>query len=223
MLINQSNNLNMIPEQCAPVFVHVSQFDVGSRTLKFKLINGSAAFTIPNGMTASFNGIKPDGYVFTYPMTVDQAAGTVAVDVETQMTAVAGDVECEVALFKGSERLGTANLILRVEASPTAEGVVSESDIPTIEQAIALVTATADIDEIINALVITEQRADDADAAASAAASSASHAASSESAAQTYKEQAKTYRDEAAAIVSPSLYNLVVDSDGYIALNYTGV
>ena len=100
---------------------------------------------------------------------------------------------------------------------------MSESDIPTIEQAIALVTATADIDEIINALVITEQRADDADAAASAAASSASHAASSESAAQTYKEQAKTYRDEAAAIASPSLYNLVVDSDGYIALNYTGV
>ena len=215
MLINQSSNLNMIPEQCAPVFVHVSQFDVGSRTLKFKLINGSAAFTIPNGMTASFNGIKPDGYVFTYPMTVDQAAGTVAVDVETQMTAVAGDVECEVALFKDSERLGTANLILRVEASPTAEGVVSDSDLPLLEEAISA-------SGVANAQAeIATQKATEAATSASNAATSASHAASSESAAQTYKNQAKTYRDEAAAIVGPVQYAFMVDTDGYICLSYT--
>ena len=222
-MITQTNKVNLIPEYGLPVTVHVSQFDAGSRTLTFKLLDESTTFTIPAGMTATFNGVKPDGYVFTYAMTVNSGAGTVSVDVTEQMTAVAGDVLCEVALFLSDERLGTANLTLSVERSPLSGGIVSDSDIPAIEDAIALLTAVEDIDQIINALVITEQRADDAETAATSAQNSASHAAGSEAAANTYKEQAKEYRDEAAAVVGPALYSLMVDTDGYIALHYSGV
>ena len=216
-MITQTNKVNLIPEYGLPVMVHVSQFDAGSRTLTFKLIDESTAFTIPSGMTATFNGVKPDGFVFTYPMTVNIAAGTVSVDVTEQMTAVAGDVLCEVALFLSDERLGTANLILSVERSPLSGGVVSDSDIPAIEDAIAAAG------QVAAQLIIVLTKAGEAAASATSANNSAIQAAGSEAAANTYKNQAKEYRDEAAAIVSPSLYSLVVDSEGYIALDYSGV
>ena len=216
-MITQTNKVNLIPEYGLPVTVHVSQFDAGSRTLTFKLLDESTTFTIPSGMTATFNGVKPDGFVFTYPMTVNIAAGTVSVDVTEQMTAVAGDVLCEVALFLSDERLGTANLILSVERSPLSGGVVSDSDIPAIEDAIAAAG------QVAAQLIIVLAKAGEAAASATSAQNSATHAASSEAAANTYKNQAKEYRDEAAAIVSPSLYSLVVDSEGYIALDYSGV
>ena len=216
-MITQTNKVNLIPEYGLPVTVHVSQFDAGSRTLTFKLLDESTTFTIPAGMTATFNGIKPDGYVFTYAMTVNSGAGTVSVDVTEQMTAVAGDVLCEVALFLNDERLGTANLTLSVERSPLSGGVVSDSDIPAIEDAIAAAG------QVAAQLIIVLTKAGEAAASATSAQNSATHAASSEAAANTYKNQAKEYRDEAAAIVSPSLYSLVVDSEGYIALDYSGV
>ena len=216
-MITQTNKVNLIPEYGLPVTVHVSQFDAGSRTLTFKLLDESTTFTIPAGMTATFNGVKPDGYVFTYAMTVNSGAGTVSVDVTEQMTAVAGDVLCEVALFLSDERLGTANLILSVERSPLSGGVVSDSDIPAIEDAIAAAG------QVAAQLIIVLAKAGEAAASATSAQNSATHAASSEAAANTYKNQAKEYRDEAAAIVSPSLYSLVVDSEGYIALDYSGV
>lgn len=216
-MITQTSKVNLIPKVGAGAVVHVSQFDAGSRTLTFKLQNGDTDFTFPAGMTATFNGTKADGYVFTYAMTVDSVNKTVSVDVTEQMTACHGETICEIALFLNAERLGTANIILDVERSPLDNGIVSDSDIPAIEDAI---TAAG---QVAAQLVIVLAKAGEAAASATSAHNSAIQAAGSEAAANTYKNQAKEYRDEAAAIVSPSLYSLVVDSEGYIALDYSGV
>ena len=273
-MINQRYDLNLIPGQTAPLFVHVSQYDVGSRTLVFGLINGTEAYTIPSGMTALFNGIKPDGYVFSYDMTVDRTNNVVKIDIEEQMAAVAGNVTCEVALFLGSDRLGTANLILEVERSPMDGGVVSDSDLESVEHAITLIESAvssthADAESAAASALTASQKATAAANSATAAAgsattagnaattatnkageastsatnaansatsagnsattatnkandasNSASAAATAETNAKSYRDQAKDYRDQAAGYAGAATYSFMVDTEGYICLNY---
>lgn len=273
-MINQRYDLNLIPGQTAPLFVHVSQYDVGSRTLVFGLINGTEAYTIPSGMTALFNGIKPDGYVFSYDMTVDRTNNVVKIDIEEQMAAVAGNVTCEVALFLGSDRLGTANLILEVERSPMDGGVASDSDLESVEHAITLIesavssthqdmldaaasaqlasdkasiatsaatTATNKAGEAAASATTASNKAGEAAASATTASNkageasnsattasnkandasnSASAAATAETNAKNYRDQAKEYRDQAAGYAGAATYSFMVDSEGYICLNY---
>ena len=127
-MITQSYKLNLIPNRTINCFVHVSQYDAGSRTLVFKLYNGSTEFTVPTGATAKIQGLKRDGNVFEYPMTV--SGSEVSVVVEEQMAIIDGPVNCQIILEQSGKVLGTANFTLAVERSPISDGTMSESNIP---------------------------------------------------------------------------------------------
>lgn len=130
-MIEQTYFLDMIPGESTPPMVHVSQFDVNSRTLTFNLMKGGVAYVPDAGMSVTLDGMKPDNTVFSYPMTVN--GSSVSIDVLTQMTVVSGHVRCEVSVSNQTGKIGSANFILAVEESPIDSGSISESDIPIFE------------------------------------------------------------------------------------------
>ena len=133
-MIEQSYQLNLIPQGIQTPYVNVSQYDKLSRTIKFSLLNGEEDFTIPSGATATVRGTKPDNTGFEYECTYD---GTeVSFDVQEQMTILSGVVPCEIRITLDGEIIGSCNFGLRVERSPLGDDIViSETDLPLIEKA----------------------------------------------------------------------------------------
>ena len=130
-MIEQNYNLDTVPFQSAVPVVHVSQYDSGSRTLKFKLLQAGSNYDMTGVTGAQINGKKPDGTEFSYNMTISN--DVVSVVITEQMAAVAGRVMAEVVLTgANSSVLGTANFIIEVEKSPLDEGVISDTEIPII-------------------------------------------------------------------------------------------
>ena len=132
----QSNNLQIAPQGVRPV-VHASQFDDG-RQIKFKLYDGSTAYTPPVGATINVEGIKPDNHGFSYACT--WSGNEVTFALTQQMTVIAGTVNCELRILDGDDsNIGTLNFILDVESSPINENtIISDTELPVV---IALATA----------------------------------------------------------------------------------
>ena len=141
-LIEQNYNLDLVPSG-KPLVVNVSQYDVNSRRLTFNLFNGGVAYAPETGTAAYIMGSKPDQTGFIYGMTVE---GTKAsVDIYQQMTAVAGNIPCEIRLADPSGAvIGSANFTLAVEKAALDENtVISETDIPVFEDLAAQAAASA--------------------------------------------------------------------------------
>lgn len=114
------------------VVIPVSQFDT-MWAFTFTIINGSTEWTIPTGASAVLNGVKPDKNVFAFAGTIADNAVTVNCDV--QMTACAGDTECELSIVAAGKVVGTANFTLMVEAAPKSpDDVSSDSTLPAYEE-----------------------------------------------------------------------------------------
>lgn len=136
-MITQSLNTNLIPGQVKPR-VNVSQYDKSSRTLSFSLYNGNQAFNIASGMTAMIEGSKPDGHGFQYNASVTVGSNVVTAALTQQMAIVAGEVNCEIVILSGNERLATGNFIIDVEPAALNDAAIpSDSELPMI---IALAT-----------------------------------------------------------------------------------
>ena len=132
MMIVQNAKLNLIPGAVLPR-INVTQYDYGSRSLKFEIWNGSQRFTLANGMSASIQGTKPDRFGFDYAATVDVSNNLVVCNLTQQMTAAYGDCVCEIVLTKTGERIGTLNFVLDIQpAGLNNDTVVSDSELPDI-------------------------------------------------------------------------------------------
>lgn len=168
-MFSQTVNLNLIPRGVKPV-VHCSQYDNQSRALIFTIYNGDQIFNIPDNAAVLLNGLKPDNHAFS--VSAATYSGNVAIfDCVQQMTAVAGDVICELRIRTATEIIGTINFILKVELSPLHDdSVLSETFIPLIEQAVDI---AANLAEYIES---TEQAAETATAAATTATQAAGEA-----------------------------------------------
>lgn len=157
-MITQSINLNLIPGGVLPR-INVSQYDKGGRTLEFNLYNGSTAFIIPGNSTITIQGTKADKTGFQYECTY--SGSVVTADLEQQMTVFAGDVICELVITNSGNILGSANFVLNVEEAALAgDTIISETDLPLIEEA-------AELAERIDGIV--QQVNEDAQTASNAA------------------------------------------------------
>lgn len=181
-MYTQETNLNVIPSGVRPV-IHCSQYDNNLSAIRFKLYKDNADFTIPSGAAVIINGYKPDNTGFSYAASA--ISGNIAtMDVTQQMTAIAGDVLCELRVRTESQIIGTLNFILRVEPAPlTDDTIISETDIPLIEQAVDIAANLAEyiqitVDNAAAAKASAEAAAASATDAATDAASAASDAAS---------------------------------------------
>ena len=161
-MYQQTIDLNMIPSGVPPV-VHVNQYETQLNAFIFNLYKGNEPFAIPNNAAVLFNGLKPDGNVFSFAA-ASTSGNTAICNCEQQMVPLAGDVVCELRGRTASEIVGTLNFILRVEEAPLHDdSVISETTIPLIEQAIDI---AANLAEYIETTLTAR---DDAVASAAAA------------------------------------------------------
>lgn len=211
-MITQSINLNLITGQVLPR-VNASQYDNNTRTLTMYLYDGELIFNIPNGVSGYIQGTKPDRTGFQYLATVTAGSNVVSFDITEQMTAVAGDVTCELVLVDGDDRIATVNFILHVEpAALSDDTVISETELPLIEEA-------AELAQQIGGFI--EQM--DADAAKSEAFGAGTvNGVPVTSENPAYENNAKYYSDEAAASAS-SVGQLKEDSEAYAVGTRDGV
>ena len=148
-MTTQTIKLNLIPGGVMPV-VYASQYDNQTNAVIFELYNGDLPFPVPSGAAVLINGTKPatDGQVTGFSYSAASISGNVVTcNVTTQMTAVAGDVLCELRIRTATQIIGSINFILRVErAALNDDTVLSETDIPLIEQAIEI---AANLEEYI--------------------------------------------------------------------------
>lgn len=158
-MITQALNLNLIPGQVLPR-VNVSQYDSGTRTLQLSIFNGTQAFNVTSGISGFIQGTKPDRTGFQYAASVTVGSNVVTADITQQMTAVSGEVTCELVLANGSDRIATVNFIIYVEPAALADDtVISETELPLIEEAAEL---AQEIEEIADQVAIDAQTASNA-------------------------------------------------------------
>ena len=158
-MTKQTVNVNIIAGSAKPV-VHVSQYDHDAGALVFNIYDGDTEFSIPPDATIIMQGTKPDKQFFLYQC--DGFSGnTVTCSVHDQMTAVAGNVECELRIYSGGNGIGTANFTLSIEHAAVADDSITSAD-----------TLTA-LSEIENTVIASR---DSAASSASAAAESATQA-----------------------------------------------
>lgn len=177
-MTNQNLNINMVPGGVMPI-VYASQFDEQTNAVTFTLYSGDSLYTLPSGYGVLVNGKKPDSTGFSYSA-ASASGSTVKINITKQMTAVAGDVICELRVSASSQDVGTGNFILRVEKSPLDDAVISETVLPLIEQAAEIAATIGEYAETI---------AQEAQAATASAASASTSAAQAATAAANVEQQ----------------------------------
>lgn len=133
-MITQQFDLNMIPD-CAPVVVHVDQYDIGAGRLVAALYDGNQPYTPHSAATVQIQGTKSDGHSFLYDAAI--SGNVVTADLTEQMTAAAGDARVQLVVREYTGRTGTFVFILRVQKSALpSDADMSESDLAAVEELI---------------------------------------------------------------------------------------
>lgn len=134
-MTTQEFNLDLIPNGISPI-VHVSQYDEG-QTWAFNIVKENQLFEIPAGSSITVQGTKKDDTGFQYACTY--SGSKVYVTETQQMTIYAGDIQAELVIVNGDDRIATLNFIIRIERAPLNETTkISETDLPLIEEAAEL-------------------------------------------------------------------------------------
>ena len=133
-MITQYLDLNIVPVGIIPV-VHVKQYDDQTSGIVISVYNDSAVYSIPSGSGVLVNGTKPDGHGFSYSA-ASYSGNQITLNVTKQMTAVAGEVPCEIKLSRSGQTIASLTFILMVEKSALSDDtVISDSELPLIERA----------------------------------------------------------------------------------------
>lgn len=158
-MITQTYTLSLQPGG-VPLRIPCVQRDANSRDISFDLTSCGVAVSPPDGAVATFDGTKPDGKSFSTAGTI---SGTkITVTLSQQMTAVAGDVPCQLTITSGTAVLGTARFILAVSAA----AIPTDPDLSTSDMS---VFETLKNSAAQSAITAAEQAAAAANSASSAA------------------------------------------------------
>lgn len=144
----ETRNINITPGGTTPT-IHVSQNDVG-RTIIFNISDGTGWYDL-TGCSVVLAGTKPSGLGFTINGVVDEH--TVTITTEKLMTSEYGNIACELKITKGTDKIGTSNIILAVEKDPhpenTTDGNVDEL-IPEITALVERIEAAVAKEEVLH-------------------------------------------------------------------------
>ena len=136
MPITRNFNLYLHAGRSIPLVINANQYDHGE-TWVFTLYNDDGTQYTPS--TGAIIGIKSDGYVIADAGTVDES-GRVVITEDEQMTAAAGKAVFEILI--DNDVHGTANFVVLVEPRPGDGGIVSDSDLSLIQEALDSVNPT---------------------------------------------------------------------------------
>lgn len=119
-----------------PLVIHVSQYDAGLRQFNFTPYDKGVQMAKISGATVTMEATKPDGYAVQHPCTYNND-GTITYVLQEQLAAVEGQVWSKLTWRNSSgDILGAKAIIWAVDTAGIEDGaVVSESDLPLIEQA----------------------------------------------------------------------------------------
>ena len=130
MPINRYFKLYLNAGRAIPLVINVNQYDSGE-TWYFRLFKETGEAYFPS--SGAIIGIKADGHVIDNAATVD-GFGYVVVTETEQMTAAPGKAVFELSIDDNSH--GTANFIVLVEPKPSEGGILSDSDLSLLQEAI---------------------------------------------------------------------------------------
>ena len=159
-IINQSNILNLQPGITAPVVVHMSEGDSGTK-LSFKLIDGANAWTDPGNVVAAVHGRRQDGTQFgPYACTI--SGDVVSFETDAAMAGAAGSGIAEIVLTDSDQNTaGTANFAIMVERATFPMGVTYTNDVSVYEAILTYAqSADASLQKQITAEATARQTAD---------------------------------------------------------------
>ena len=121
-MITNSITLNLRDQGTIPR-IAVPQYDSALRVFEFRLLDGNNVYTIPSNVTITLQGTKRDLNIFVDSCTYTASTGIVRVNCTEQMTAVPGDVRCNLVLVDSSNRrIGSFLFILDVEKAGVENG-----------------------------------------------------------------------------------------------------
>lgn len=132
-MITRNFNLYLNAGHSIPLVINANQAEEGEQWV-FSLFQEDGTPYIPTD--GSIVGIKSDGYLINNSGTV--VDGKVVIAETRQMTAAAGKSVFELRIDGLTH--GTANFIVLVEKDPTNGGIVSDSDLSLIEEALSAVS-----------------------------------------------------------------------------------
>lgn len=130
-----TSKVSITPTQAHPK-VNVSQYDEG-REITFLLEENQQPYSIPSSSSVKLQGTKPSGFGFDIACTY--SGNTVTLITTTDLTDEGGNFPAELVITKSGLRLGTANILMAVEASPHPEGTTDGSADVVIPELTALV------------------------------------------------------------------------------------
>ena len=161
-IINQSNILNLQPGITAPVVVHMSEGDSGTK-LSFKLIDGARAWTDPGNVVAAVHGRRQDGTQFG-PYSCTISGDVVSFQTDAAIAAVAGSGIAQIVLTDSDQNTaGTANFAIMVERATFPMGVTYTNDKSVYEAILAYAqTIPAQVTENLTAKIDAETAAREA-------------------------------------------------------------
>ena len=113
-----------------PLVINANQYDSGE-TWYFSLFKETGEAYLPS--SGAIIGIKADGHVIDNAATVDSRGRVVVTETE-QMTAAPGKSVFELSIDSNTH--GTANFVLLVEPKPSDGGILSDSDLSLLQEAI---------------------------------------------------------------------------------------
>ena len=109
-----------------PVIVKAKQLD-NARYINITLTDNGLPFTIPDGTSAIFRGLCPNGHSFFYDALI--VNNIIEVQLIEAALSVAGRVKAEVNLYNvNAEKLTTFGFIIDVEAASVSDQVIEQSD-----------------------------------------------------------------------------------------------
>ena len=136
-----------------PVVVRAKQLD-NARYINITLTDNGLPFTIPDGTSATFRGLCPNGHSFFYDALI--VDNNIEVQLIEAALSVAGQVKAEVNLYNvNAEKLTTFGFIIDVEAASVSDQVIEQSDYFTaltnlVSKAIASNTAVKIVGYVSN-------------------------------------------------------------------------
>ena len=143
----ETRNINITPGGTTPT-IHVSQNDVG-RTIIFNISDGTGWYDL-TGCSVVLAGTKPSGLGFTINGVVDEH--TVTITTEKLMTSEYGNIACELKITKGTDKIGTSNIILAVEKDPHPDHITDgnvDDLIPEITVLVERIEAAVEKAEVL--------------------------------------------------------------------------
>ena len=136
-----------------PVVVRAKQLD-NARYINITLTDNGLPFTIPDGTSAIFRGLCPNGHSFFYDALI--VNNIIEVQLIEAALSVAGQVKAEVNLYNvNAEKLTTFGFVIDVEAASVSDQVIEQSDYFTaltnlVSKAIASNTAVKIVGYVSN-------------------------------------------------------------------------